>query len=535
MLLIILLLLQLLKAVYCKGTADNNCVSLAQSTVCSAFSQFYVGLPGLGSEYPFLINTTTIKEFDLRLLEYVNSTSDYLFPLGCLSSNYNPTIPYARYSLTRLCAELIQNPTYSLPCNFDYGLHPPPLCRQTCVEWVHSITEITENPRVCSDSVQRNDSLASYNDHCNTWEGFNGTIAENCISGIANEPYSCGFGNNTRVACHYCKLHSDDKCCQTVINCSRSLSAGAIVGIVIGCVVAIALLAVATAWYYYHKKKNHQHINPFQFISSASSSTASANNTSQPVNTTNMTMQDEATILKTRQFGNDEGAGQSPFTNAMLEVPNINNNINNESLAININTVGTPIEATASPVDEEFYVVIHPYSPQLPDELGLNVGDIVCLALRFDDGWALGFNVTTGAKGAFPLVCISPAPEESLGQLLNETSSIPEHDTNTATTTITTNSAASYRLPSVAFMNKIRDSVQRSLSLNSYDSNHNTNSHNHDDSNDNTIPKRSASYRSYEYFEVESPSSPTLHTPFFTTHDPHSVIQYQQQHQQHQQ
>ncbi|KAL9558552.1 hypothetical protein MBANPS3_000842 [Mucor bainieri] len=32
------------------------------------------------------------------------------------------------------------------------------------------------------------------------------------------------------------------------------------------------------------------------------------------------------------------------------------------------------------------------------------------------------------------------------------------------------------------------------------------------------IPKRSASYKSYDYFEIDSPSSPTLHTPFFDAH-----------------
>ncbi|KAI8070572.1 uncharacterized protein B0P05DRAFT_550228 [Gilbertella persicaria] len=171
---------------------QDTCVSLINSTVCSAFAPFYIGLPGLGQEFPFLLNITTIEEFDRRLLEYVNSTSDYLFPLGCLSSNYNPTIPYARYSLTRLCAGMIQNPAYSLPCNFNQHLTPPPLCKSTCLAWIKSITDITANPSVCSDSIQRNDSLLNFMDQCDSWEGYNGTIQQNCISGIANEPYSCG-------------------------------------------------------------------------------------------------------------------------------------------------------------------------------------------------------------------------------------------------------------------------------------------------------------------------------------------------------
>jgi hypothetical protein len=174
------------------GQNAEGCVSLSTSKTCSAFSPFYVGLPGLARDYPFLTNATTIEEFDARLLNFVNSTSSYLFPMGCLSSNFNPTIPYARYSLTKLCAALIQNPSYSLPCNFDKDLQPPPLCQKTCYLWVDSVTRITNNPNVCSSSTLRNSTLLAFENQCKTWEGFNGTVAENCISGIANEPYTCG-------------------------------------------------------------------------------------------------------------------------------------------------------------------------------------------------------------------------------------------------------------------------------------------------------------------------------------------------------
>lgn len=187
-----MLVLSLFLAVfYITTVVKGDCIALTRSTVCSAFSQFYIGLPELSKDFPFLINTTTIEEFDERLLEYVNSTSAYLFPLGCLSSNFNKFIPYARYSLTRLCAGVIQN-SNSLPCNFDNDLTPPPLCKTTCFEWVYSVTEITNNPRVCAASSQRNTTLDYFVEQCNTWQGYNGTVNDNCISGIANEPYTCG-------------------------------------------------------------------------------------------------------------------------------------------------------------------------------------------------------------------------------------------------------------------------------------------------------------------------------------------------------
>ncbi|KAI8335244.1 hypothetical protein EDC96DRAFT_524940 [Choanephora cucurbitarum] len=429
---------------FTNGQDTDTCVSLINSTVCSAFSQFYIGLPGLGNDYPFLLNASTIEEFDRRLLDYVNSTSDYLFPLGCLSSNYNPTIPYARYSLTRLCAGMIQNSAYSLPCNFNNGLTPPPLCKSTCFDWVESITKITDNPHVCSDSVQRNDTLADFSDQCNTWEGFNGTIVQNCISGIANEPYTCGFGNNIRQACHYCQLHSEDKCCQTVEEiCQKgSIPGSTIAGIVVGSVVGLALVLLGLVWLYRRRKRS-------LFSCSANSSTATAVNQNE--------FKQQVVPINEKTFEEATGQHQQPLaTEAPL--------------------------SSATPFKEEFFVVIHPYPPQMADELALNVGDIICLALHFDDGWALGYNVTTGLKGAFPLVCITPASEESLGQLLNiedvrdQQQQLQQKPKNTPS-------------PLSTITNQAKD----------------------------TIPRRSASQKKspYDYIEAESPSSPTFHTPFF--------------------
>ncbi|KAL0082891.1 hypothetical protein J3Q64DRAFT_1151233 [Phycomyces blakesleeanus] len=172
---------------------DSGCVLLQGSRACPAFQQFYVGLPGLSTQYSFIGNATTTESFDQSLFNYVNSTSNYLFPLGCLSSNYNPTVPYARYSLSRLCALMIQDSEDSLPCNYQHNLIPPPLCQQTCDDWVDSIKEITNDPAVCSSSLQRNTTLASLSLQCVSWQGFNGTGDTNCVSGIANEPENCGY------------------------------------------------------------------------------------------------------------------------------------------------------------------------------------------------------------------------------------------------------------------------------------------------------------------------------------------------------
>ncbi|CEP13516.1 hypothetical protein [Parasitella parasitica] len=505
---------QIAKTVANAKDPENSCVSLANSKVCSAFAQFYIGLPGLEYDYPFLINTTTIEEFDERLLEYVNSTSDYLFPLGCLSSNYNPIIPYARYSLTRLCVGMIQNPSYSLPCNFNNGLTPPPLCQCTCLEWVDSISRITQNPRVCSDSSQRNTSLASFTDQCNTWEGFNGTITDNCISGIANEPYSCGFGNNTRAACIYCRDNANDECCQQVTYCKHSLSAGTIVGIVIGSSIGAASVLFAGIWYCCRRKHRAHKYPSTQFLSSSNTST------------TITTQQQEGRFsnnIKSAPINDDVTFNDSKLINFSL--PSRNDRM--ETIDDDASTaIPTPLEPAAGSttmdtiLNEELFVVVHGYLPQMLDELELNVGDIVCLALHFDDGWALGYNVTSAQKGAFPLVCISPAPEDSLNQLLR----MDSQPASMVDISNSNKSAHSNTSSLRATMEKIRESVRRSSSLNSSFQNHNSSIHssnslynisNNDMHHHNTFPQRSASYKSLDYFEIDSPSSPTQHTPFF--------------------
>jgi hypothetical protein len=176
-----------------------------------------------------------------------------------------------------------------------------------------------------------------------------------------------------------------------------------------------------------------------------------------------------------------------------------------------------PFSSGPVPPMEEFYEVRHPYPPQMGDELGLHVGDIVCVAMNFDDGWALGFNVTTGLKGVFPLVCVAPAPEEVLEQLLQ-----PSDPQDYSNKTLVEDGGHyggahynSYNSQNSITMQQIRENLRRSLSISS------RNTHNTLPTTELTqhssIPRRTASImrNSYGYHEADSPTSPTLNTPFF--------------------
>ena len=168
--------------------AQNNCMSLASSKACPAFDQYYIGL-GLADRYSYLAGANDVDSFDQKLFAYVNSTGDYLLPLGCSG---NSKVAYARYSLSRLCVGLIQDASDSLPCNFQHNLTPPPLCQATCDAWIDSVAMITNDTDVCADSTQRSNGIADFQSQCSSWQGYNGTDAGGCISGLVNEPGNCG-------------------------------------------------------------------------------------------------------------------------------------------------------------------------------------------------------------------------------------------------------------------------------------------------------------------------------------------------------
>ncbi|KAG0170506.1 hypothetical protein DFQ28_001968 [Apophysomyces sp. BC1034] len=494
----------------------DDCLSLQRSTACHAYGEYYVGLAGLSQRFPFLANVNDVSSFDANMTNYAKSASDYYLPVGCSHTSTNQTLPYARYSLTRLCAGVIQDPDYSLPCNRKYGKAPPPLCKSTCTDWLSSVANITANQDVCPYQQERNDSLTRLASQCDDWQGYNGTTF--CISGAENESDNCGFQDDLAGACAYCDQNSSDRCCLSVKSCNK-LSTGAIVGIVIACLVGVGVVGLAL--YFFGCRKRRVRKDKFTFT------------TYMPPPTQDMS----------HDFHNGSTTADSTGSRRALVggEPNHHNSLRTSQPPPSQTPFMTEQHQEYEDEEQlqqqpEFFEVVHPYPPQMGDELGLRVGDIVCLAMLFDDGWALGFNVTTGLKGVFPAVCVVPASEELLEQLLQPaTASVAGEQTYSsktliedegeqgATTTSTAGDNSRGNLPPPLSINiqKIREDFRRSMSLRSTPS---TASNSYTNisplpraelTNHNTIPKRTASMRAaYGYHEADSPSSPTTHTPF---------------------
>ena len=470
-----LLLLLLSTTQLTLGQDEFPCFSLSGSQTCPAFQDYYISTVGRNNvlRFPFLTNVTNIQTFDTAMKNFVVSPSFNMMYMGCKASASN-TIPYARYSLTYVCSMLIQDNTYSLPCNYDKGLSPPPLCQASCFDWITSLDQITSNTDVCPNPALQQQYMDAQNSTCQSWSGLNGTTSS-CIKGQYNEPNDCGY-LDTASACTYCKSNGGDTCCQSV-KCN-ALSGGGIAGIIIGILIAIAL---AVAYYFFCYRKNKRSKNGVSY-----------SNNGFVMNSKVETQHDSSSAL-----GYDSLASQGALLHQPKESHNKPHNLSIQNLH------STPPPPATLPMQnahtmEEFYEVKHPYPPQMGDELGLHVGDIVCVAMNFDDGWALGFNVTTGLKGVFPVVCVTPAPEELLEQLLYEQPSNKTFvdDGGMNMQQICENLRRSMSASSKRTINTLPTSVMTQHS---------------------NIPRRTASMMrsNYEYRESDSPTSPTLHTPFF--------------------
>ncbi|KAI9335520.1 hypothetical protein BDR26DRAFT_865901 [Obelidium mucronatum] len=49
---------------------------------------------------------------------------------------------------------------------------------------------------------------------------------------------------------------------------------------------------------------------------------------------------------------------------------------------------------------------VYQFAPQLSDEIEVLVGDRVVVLKKFDDGWCVGYNLTSEMEGHFPLYCV---------------------------------------------------------------------------------------------------------------------------------
>ncbi|KAI8641856.1 hypothetical protein BD408DRAFT_388217, partial [Parasitella parasitica] len=173
----------------------QQCLSLNGSNTCSMFSTAQISIRDSKLvALPWLVNVSTIAEFDHQLLNYVNSSTFWNLELGCKSSKIHNR---ARYAVSLACATIVFDTKSSLPCNPENITLPIPLCQSTCESYSKSVQSILSSSPADSICNLYGGSLItagsnSLSQQCNTNDGLKGLPSTGCVSGADHELSMCG-------------------------------------------------------------------------------------------------------------------------------------------------------------------------------------------------------------------------------------------------------------------------------------------------------------------------------------------------------
>ncbi|CAO3685875.1 unnamed protein product [Umbelopsis ramanniana] len=235
---------------------------------------------------------------------------------------------------------------------------------------------------------------------CSNNSALTGTPSSGCVDASQNEVLNCGFQNDTETLCNYCQnisKNSSSSCCAAV-DCSKvfpipssSLSPGSIAGIVIGCLLFIAILGALWWWCCRPKYRRAPQQGLFKPYYKS---------------TNTVDLYDQSKPMSYRQkMETDRLVELSPVTDS----PETEGFLASQSLL------------------DGYCQVIHAYYPRSEDEVQLAKGDIARLIYTFDDGWALADNITTCQRGLLPLLCVASISSEEVANALGMSLDDPHH------------------------------------------------------------------------------------------------------------
>jgi len=349
---------------------SSQCLLLTGSTACPSFSTYNVGL----KDSPF----TTVAQFDAYMLDQfttgANSTKRFQTQNTCSSWSASDL----RYLLSANCGFYTAAALY----NGCQTSNPTPLLCKS----IGAAFNSTYNTALSSCAST----------HGNDYVEYLASLSSDtsCVPGVHEEMLLCGFGTSQQAQA-YCQTSPTDSCCQSsklggsqstdslllpLTSSSSSsntngttsdtpgssstagLSTGATIGI--GFAVLVGLIALGFVIAFMRKKSDS---NP---VAKSSSNNAKKNETySSP----------------------------PPAMSNYSEPPS------------NFSSAAT----LPSPADGDTMRVIYNYVPNLSDEIYLYVGDPIVVKVKFDDGWALGYNTTTKQEGSFPLACVGAYTQDA--------------------------------------------------------------------------------------------------------------------------
>jgi hypothetical protein len=330
-------------------TAVNaqSCMPITSSTVCGPFSAF-----GVSSSH-----AADLAAFDVLAKNQGTSTADYV---SFFKRTYNCPGFEGRgqsFGSGMFCGLAVDTAWAKKTCT---QADPIMLCPDSVQRAVDTLQAIFTNKDFCDQQnvpENRTAFITTYNKYLTRAKESKNP---KCVVGLQSEVARCGYATD-QDAQEYCSKVPNDACCKNLGKTGLALTAdtpklegkGAsnntmIIAIAVGAVLGVLLIIFLVLMYRRRK------------AASASSSE--------------------------RGMGMGMGMGMDrPMSGMpMGEVGNFQE----------------PLEVA------ETYQVIYNYVPNLSDEIYLYVGDKVILKTKFDDGWAVGYNMTTKQEGSFPLACV---------------------------------------------------------------------------------------------------------------------------------
>ncbi|ORY03431.1 hypothetical protein K493DRAFT_311698 [Basidiobolus meristosporus CBS 931.73] len=219
----------------------------------------------------------------------------------------------------------------------------PPLCKGTCQQYTRGWETVIRNETACPAPVEEEDrKMANLLAWCDVTP-FNGTVGQ-CIDGSEEQERTCGFLLPLQLPylCSFCKFSADPCCRSSNAMVCPAESSPRDLTILVCSIVFGCLGGIGL-------------------------------------------IAGIALFLKRRRIDR-----------AQRELPKPD--------AAKPSTSTLRVNSAVSSVNE--CVCEFPYSPTMADELCIEPGDSILVLWMFDDGWAVGRNVTRGGEGAFPLACV---------------------------------------------------------------------------------------------------------------------------------
>ncbi|KAF3934355.1 hypothetical protein ABW19_dt0201073 [Dactylella cylindrospora] len=465
------------------ATASAACISLATSRLCPAFNGSFISTDTAG-KFPFLSFVSNTEEFDTKFATYITDQyvqSKYQDVLGCSGLNLSNTSNlYARFTTSVLCNAMVQEAQSSCGQGTSGAA---PLCADSCAQFAISEQVIVSDPATCNSSrSDKNDQVRADFTVCALPAD---SLSGRCVQGIENESQNCGFSNNLPGLCSYCgsnSPNSTDTCCYNVdlSSCegirlpptaslpplftttvtavptetsepgsSTGLSGGAIAGIAIGSIAAVAALAFLVLCFFRQRKRSKDSIfnqpsprrrtleqgqmvyhpsgtsgrhEGYEALPSARIARMSAlenNNTSSETGGT------PSTRANRSGRGVYESSSPAPYGEKALQPPprgGRNSSLSSSSMLDN--TINSPLsdnrgvsspmyngssQSEQLPAFKDYYssdnikpgddvATLWAYAPRAKDEFELERGDMLRVLGIWDDGWATGVRINGRAE-----------------------------------------------------------------------------------------------------------------------------------------